>query len=214
MPQITKNNKKDEGKLKKEFEKEEAVSFFKSSGKFIVEVLKIVIISLAVIIPIRVFLIQPFYVKGASMEPNFHDNQYLIIDEITYRFQQPARGDVVVIKNPANTSTFFIKRLIGLPNEKIEMKDGHVYIYNSQYPDGLKLNEDYLDPENVNNYGSNNSIALKENEYFVIGDNRKSSLDSRSFGPIQKKYIVGRTWLRIWPFDKFKQYNALQYNTN
>src|SRR3989339_2004483 len=97
---------------------------------FVLEVVQIVIISAAIIIPIRYFLIQPFYVKGASMEPNFYDHEYLIIDEISYRFHEPQRGDIVVFRYPDDPSQFFIKRLIGLPSEIIKINDGKITIIN------------------------------------------------------------------------------------
>src|SRR5689334_17146451 len=111
-------------------------SFNASFGGFITELLKIVVIALAIIIPIRTFVLQPFYVKGASMEPTFHDNEYLIIDELSYRLHQPQRGDVVVLRNPA-LGEFLIKRIIGLPNERVVVNDGHVSIYNSEHQNGV-----------------------------------------------------------------------------
>ncbi|MBU1029530.1 signal peptidase I, partial [Patescibacteria group bacterium] len=123
----------------------EAPSFFRRTLNFFGELLHVVVISLAIILPIRYFLIQPFYVKGASMEPNFHDHEYLIIDEISYRFGQPERGDIVVFRYPDDPRQFFIKRIIGLPNEHIEISRGGVYLYDEAYPDGYRLEEnDYL----------------------------------------------------------------------
>ena len=104
--------------------------FWKATGLFVLEVAKIIIISLAIIIPIRYYLIQPFYVKGASMEPTFHDYEYLIIDEISYRFKNPSRGDIIVLKDPRNKSQFFIKRIIGLPGETVNIKNGTITITN------------------------------------------------------------------------------------
>ena len=114
---------------------------------FILEVVQIVIISAAIIIPIRYFLIQPFYVKGASMEPNYYDHEYLIIDEISYRFNQPVRGEIVVFRYPLDQSQFFIKRVVALPGETIEISDGQVVIYNTDNPSGIILEEDYLDKD-------------------------------------------------------------------
>jgi len=181
-----------------------------SIGQFIWELAKIVIISLAIIIPIRVFLIQPFYVKGASMEPTFYDNQYLIIDEISYRFSEPQRGDVVVIKYPQDPSQYFIKRIIGLPGETIDIKDGSVYIKISKSIEEIKINEPYLAEGIITN--GEKQISLGADEYYLLGDNRPSSLDSRSFGPVNEKYIVGKTWIRVWPFDKFHHFTMVNYN--
>src|SRR4030042_1250407 len=119
---------------------------------FIFELIKIVVISRVIIIPIRYFLIQPFYVKGASMEPNFYDHEYLIIDEITYRFNEPKRGDIVVFRYPRDPQEYFIKRVIGLPGEEVQIKDGGVIIINKENPDGISLEENYL-PTGTKTYG-------------------------------------------------------------
>jgi len=180
----------------------------KNFFSFVLELVKIVVISLVIIIPVRQFLIQPFYVKGASMEPNFHDQEYLIIDELSYHLNTPQRGDIIVFRYPKNPQEFFIKRVIGLPGEKIEIKEGGVYVANKEIPDGAKLNEPYLEP-GVKTYGySDNEITtLGDNEYYVLGDNRGSSKDSRSFGAVNRSFLVGRVLLRGWPFDKVKLFN-------
>ncbi len=186
----------------------------KSFFNFILELVKIVVISLVIIIPVRYFLIQPFYVKGASMEPNFFDHEYLIIDEITYRFNEPQRGDIIVFRYPRNPQEFFIKRLIGLPGEQVQIKEGSVYIYNQEHPDGFKLDEPYLG-EGVKTYGlSEDKVVLGDNEFFVLGDNRNSSKDSRSFGPVNKSFITGRVLLRGWPFDRIHLFSAPDYSIN
>ncbi|MDO8668561.1 MAG: signal peptidase I [bacterium] len=179
---------------------------------YVFELVKVVVISLAIIIPIRYYLIQPFYVKGASMEPNFYDKEYLIIDEISYRFHEPARGDIVVFRYPRNPEEFFIKRVIGLPGEKIQVRDGSVYIYNGSHKDGFKLEEKYL-PANLMTYGLNDEITtLSQSEYFVLGDNRNSSKDSRSFGAVDKKFVTGRVLFRGWPFNRIDVFSAPQYS--
>lgn len=185
--------------------------FLKSSGSFVIEVVKIVVISLVIIIPIRYFLIQPFYVKGASMEPNFHDYEYLIIDEISYRFNEPARGDVIVLEDPRNAARFFIKRVIGLPGEQIVISDGDVYIYNENNSDGTLLDETVYLGSLVETTGEKD-VTLGEDEFYVLGDNRSASLDSRVIGPINKGEIVGRAWLRAWPFSKMDHFEAPEYN--
>ena len=175
------------------------------------ELIKIVVISLVIIIPIRYFLIQPFYVKGASMEPNFFDHEYLIIDEITYRFNEPKRGDIVVFRYPRNPQEYFIKRLIGLPGESVQIKDGDVIIYNQDNPEGMTLSEDYLEP-GTKTYGlTENKIELGDNEYYVLGDNRNSSKDSRSFGPVNESFVTGRVLLRGWPFNRIKTFETPEY---
>ncbi len=161
--------------------------------------------------PIRYFLIQPFYVKGASMEPTFYDQEYLIIDEISYRFSAPGRGDIVVFKYPRNPKEYFIKRVIGLPGEKVQIKNGEVYIYNSQSPFGKEINEDYLDAK-IKTYGLNEEIIiLDDNEYYVLGDNRNASKDSRSFGSVDESFLVGKVLLRGWPFDRVNLFQTQEY---
>jgi len=161
---------------------------------FIWEILKIVVISLAIIIPIRYFLIQPFFVKGASMEPTFLDGDYLIVDEISYRFEAPQRGEVIIFRYPLDPSQFFIKRVIGLPGEHVSVADGKVFI-NDKSLDETK----YLGGVNT---AGNVEITLQNNEYFVLGDNRNASSDSRKWGEVDKKFIIGRAWLRAWPFNR------------
>jgi signal peptidase I len=180
-------------------------SFGSSAGSFLVEVVKVILIALAIIIPVRYFLMQPFYVKGASMEPNFHDNEYLIIDEATYRLSEPKRGEVVVFRNPRRESEFYIKRLIGLPNERVEISHGQIRIFSADYPEGFALSESSYLPAGVYTTGNEN-IELGDDEFFVMGDNRPSSLDSRVFGPIVRKEIIGRIWIRAWPVHKMKYY--------
>ncbi|HKK54049.1 MAG TPA: signal peptidase I [Patescibacteria group bacterium] len=184
---------------------------FKKFFSFLFEVLKIVLISLAIIVPVRYFLIQPFYVKGASMEPSFHDYEYLIVDEISYRFNEPERGEVVVFRYPRHPQEYFIKRIIALPGETVEVKNGLVYIYNEDNPRGFLLDEKYL-PNGTQTYGlENEEMELKVDEYYVLGDNRSASKDSRIFGPVNKSFIIGKVWIRGWPIDKFE---VFKYNIN
>lgn len=182
---------------------------FKRFFIFLWEFVKVAAISLAIIIPVRYFLIQPFYVKGASMEPNFHDREYLIVDEISYRFDAPVRGQVIVFRYPLDPQEYFIKRIIGLPGESVQFKDGQVYIYNKANPDGLVLKEVYL-PADLNTYSANDQkIILGSDEYFVLGDNRNASKDSRVFGPLNKSFITGRVYFRGYPFNKIQVFNQV-----
>ncbi len=198
--------------IKKKKSEEEIPEFAKSPKGFVIELLKIILIALAIIIPVRYFLFQPFYVRGASMEPSFYDNQYLIIDEITYRFTEPKRGEVVVIKPVTTQTDYLIKRIIGLPGETLEIRNGEVMIRNQQYPDGIVLEETYLG-EGVYTSGTK-SATLDSDEYYVMGDNRSVSLDSRSFGPLPEDNIVGRAWLRVWPFEEFSHFAPPVYLFN
>lgn len=181
---------------------------------FVFELIKIVLISLVIIIPIRYFLIQPFYVKGASMEPNFHDHEYLIIDEISYRFADPQRGDIIVFRYPRDPQEYFIKRIIALPGEKIQIKNGNVTIFNDEYPDGVKLEEAYLEEETKTYSLNDDIINVGEDEYYVLGDNRNSSKDSRSFGAVNNSFITGKVMLRGWPFNKIHLFDSPVYEYN
>lgn len=202
MPEL--NEKKDE------IESEELPESPKLQGlAFIWETVKIVVISLAIIIPIRYFLVQPFFVKGASMEPTFEDNDYILIDEISYRFKNPERGEVVVFRFPEDRSQFFIKRLIGMPEETIEIKDDKITIYNKQNPGGLELDETYLD-KGQHTIG-NLRIKLDPHEYFVMGDNRLRSSDSRRWGALNRSLITGRVFFRAWPIREFGTIPAVEY---
>jgi len=179
---------------------------------FFFELIQVAAVSLAIIIPVRYFLIQPFYVKGASMEPNFYDHEYLIIDELSYRFGPPQRGDVVVFRYPLDQKQFFIKRVIGLPGETVEATADGVKIYNSEHPNGFMLDESYL-ADGMPPSPMQKTETLKADEYFIMGDNRPSSLDSRYFGAIKRSDIVGRVWVRGWPFDRWKAFDRLTYST-
>jgi signal peptidase I len=169
----------------------------KSFLSFVWEIAKIVVIASLIVIPIRYFLFQPFFVRGQSMEPNFGNGDYLIIDEITYRFRSPERGEVIVFKFPQNTSQRYIKRIVGLPGETVEIKDGRVMIV----IDGQKLEvldeSSYL-PAYLLTAG-NLTMSLGQDEYFVLGDNRSVSSDSRRWGIVPKEDIIGRVYFRAWP---------------
>ncbi|HLD18105.1 MAG TPA: signal peptidase I [Patescibacteria group bacterium] len=182
----------------------------KHAGRFVWELLQILLISAAIILPIRYFLIQPFYVKGASMEPEFQDGEYLIINEIEYRLQNPERGDVIVFRYPPDPSEFFIKRVIGLPGEKVEIAEGIVRIYNEDHPNGVILNEPYLG-SGVRTPGRK-TVQVGEGEYFVLGDNREASLDSRAFGSVPRSDLIGRVWVRGFPFAHATVFRTIEYS--
>jgi len=170
------------------------ISFF----SFVWEILKVVVIALIIVIPIRYFIFQPFFVKGQSMEPNFENGDYLIIDELSYRFSEPKRGDVIVFRYPYNPSQRYIKRVIGLPGEKVEVKNGSVTISSE---DGSQvLDEKTYLPQGLSTPGSAN-ILLNQDEYFVLGDNRPVSSDSRIWGTLPKQNIIGKVFLRAWPIN-------------
>ncbi len=183
-------------------------SFFK-------ETLYIVVISLIIVLPIRAFIAQPYVVSGASMDNTYQDGNYLIIDEISYRFQLPKRGEVIVLKAPASAlelqkvpitqTVYYIKRIIGLPGETVEINGDEVKIYNKENPDGKVLNEPYVNiDKNVPSQFSEikEKITLKDNEYFVMGDNRHNSSDSRLWGVLPKANIIGKSYIRLFPFNE------------
>lgn len=182
-----------------------------SFGSFVLEIIKIVVICLAIIIPVRFFLIQPFFVKGESMEPNFSDQEYLIIDQISYRFDEPTRGDVVVFRYPLDPSQFYIKRVIGLPGERVQVKDGEVTIFNIENPEGTQLDEFYLPP--TFDTPGDADYKLGQAEYFVLGDNRNASSDSRVWGALPESYIVGKAWVRVLPVSKAQAFSVPSYPT-
>lgn len=176
---------------------------------FILEVIQIVAVSAAIIIPIRYFLIQPFYVKGASMEPNFYDHEYLIIDELSYRLRDPERGEIVVFRYPRDPKQFFIKRVIGLPGETVEISNGKIVLYTTEHPNGFVLDEEYIVHERTD---GKLRTTLGSSEYFLLGDNRDESLDSRAFGTVKRAQIVGRVWIRGLPLSRLGMFELPEYN--
>ena len=168
----------------------------------VAETLAIALVSLFII---YTFIAQPFIVQGDSMEPNFSDGDYILIDEITYRFREPQRGEVIVFMNPRNESEFYIKRVIGLPGEEVIVSGDVVKI------NGEPLSEEYL-PVNYTVTGER-VFDLSDDEYFVMGDNRPQSFDSRSWGALKRNEIIGTVRLRFWPFGKINIFRgALNYN--
>jgi len=182
------------------------VNFLISAGIFILEMIKVAVLAGITIALIRYYLFKPFYVKGASMEPNFHEKEYLIIDELSFRFREPIRGEVIVFRFPEDPKEYFLKRVIGLPGETVKVQGGKVYIYNSENPEGFLLDENYL-PDSLITDGDR-TTKVGENQLFVLGDNRPNSFDSRRFGPIDKSLVVGRAWLRGWPLNKLAVFST------
>ena len=184
-------------------------SFFSELKDFSFDTIKIIIISLVIIVGVRSFVMQPFFVNGQSMEPNFYDGDYLIINEIGYRLDNPKRGDVIVFHYPNDPSQFFIKRVIGLPGEKIEIRNKEITVYNKDNPDGFALDEFYIPKSAV--ISKDYSQELKNDEYYVLGDNRIASSDSRVWGVLERHHIVGKVWIRAWPFDNFSVFEGVEY---
>lgn len=165
----------------------------KSALNSIGEWIKTIVIAAIIAIPIRYFVAEPFIVRGASMDPTFDTNQFLIIDRIGYRLEEPKRDDVIVFKYPNNPSVYYIKRIIGLPGETIKIRDGKVSI------NDVLVEEPYI--SNLHKSHENTSATLGFDEYFVMGDNRAESSDSREWGPLNKSFIIGRPFVRIFPFS-------------
>ncbi|HEY0964292.1 MAG TPA: signal peptidase I [Candidatus Paceibacterota bacterium] len=160
------------------------------------EIVRFSIIAILIVVPIRMFIAQPFIVSGASMEDTFHSGEYLIVDQVSYYFNDPKRGEVIIFRYPRDPSKYFIKRVIGLPGDTIIVEDGRVTIFNTENPDGVTLSEGYAEPTPV---APRVKEVLGDREYFVMGDNRDESSDSRSWGVLQEERIVGRAWLRLFP---------------
>jgi len=171
---------------------------------FLLDSLKILLIALAIVIPVRMLLFQPFVVKGDSMEPSYHSGDYLIIDELSYRLRDPQRGEVIVFKYPLNPSYRYIKRIIALPGETVELKNGEVFVSRAgaeptKIDENLYISQETRDKwKNMLEYGP---VTLKSDEYFVMGDNRNYSSDSRKWGLLPMKDITGRVLLRVSPFE-------------
>lgn len=163
-----------------------------------VEIVKTLVIAFIIVIPIRIFIAQPFIVSGSSMDPTFKNGDYLIVDEISYNLGEPERLDVVIFRYPKQPSKFFIKRIIGLPGETVSIEDGVVSVTRR---DGEKimLNEEYVAYPKSDQYRQ----TLADKEYFVLGDNRAESSDSRVWGPLSENFLVGKALLRLFPIDEF-----------
>ena len=200
MEENTQENKSAENTLNES----KANKFF----SFIWDLVKIALVALVIVLPIRYFLFQPFIVKGESMMPNFRSGDYLIVDEISYRLSDPARGDVIVFRYPKDTSQKFIKRIIGLPGETVDIENSSISIIK----DGktFSLDEEYL-LDALKTYGDVN-IILGSDEYFVLGDNREYSFDSRSWGVVPRKNIIGKAFLRIFPVASLSEITKPAYN--
>ncbi len=183
--------------------KQEVVSFVKSSALLIV-----------VYGVIRLYVAQPFIVRGMSMETTLADGDYVVVDAISYRFNDPKRYEIVVFRteflSDQNSGMYYIKRLIGLPGDRVVVDGDEVRIYNEITPEGFILDEPYLDPRHPNTFASRVDITLDEDEYFVLGDNRSNSSDSRFWGALNREYIVGKPSIRLFPFTDITVY---RYNT-
>jgi len=168
-------------------------------GLFFLELVKIVVIAGVTIVLVRYFLFKPFYVKGESMLPTFYENEYLIVDEFTYRFREPKRGEVIVFRSPTSPEDFYLKRIVGLPGERVRVENGKVTVCQVEC---TVLDEQYIHVETSGDV----AFTLGVDQYAVLGDNRSASYDSRRFGPISKDAIQGRVFLRGWPLTRISYF--------
>lgn len=168
----------------------------KKEENFLIEIIRFTVLALLIVIPIRIFVAQPFIVQGASMEPTFKTGEYLIVDQLSYRFEEPQHGDVIIFRYPKDPSKFFIKRIIGVPGDIVTINRNVVTIKNATNPDGYTLEEPYIldmRPDTVL------TETLGEHEYFVMGDNRNASSDSRVWGVLRDDLIIGKALVRLLP---------------
>ncbi|MBI2617035.1 signal peptidase I [Candidatus Gottesmanbacteria bacterium] len=172
--------------------------------------LETIVVALSIFVVVYLFIFQPHEIKGSSMEPNFFNNEYILTDKISYRFGEPKRGDVIILKAPKNPDIDYIKRVIGLPNERLKVQNGFVYINGEQLLEPYISETTNLFPGSYMQEGV--EITVPEGFYFVMGDNRQHSSDSREFGPISSDLIIGRAFLRYWPPKQFGPLEAVRYS--
>ena len=189
-------------------------NILKQLGAFLLDIFETLVIALSIFLIVYLFLMQPHQVNGQSMIPNFESGDYVLTDKISYRLGEPQRGDVVVFHAPSSahcpqgTGCDFIKRVVGLPGELIEIKNSQIFV-NSE-----SLGEVYIPDEFQTEAGSftkNKSVSLGDNQYFVVGDNRPHSSDSRVWGPIDKSMIVGKAFFRYWPPETMGVIESIRY---
>lgn len=174
-------------------------------GSFFLDIIETVVVALSIFLIIYLFVMQPHQVNGLSMYPSFDDGEYLLTDKVSYKMHEPQRGDVVVFRAPEatqcpeGTGCDFIKRIIGLPGETVIVKDNQLFI------NGERLTESYLSAEVITRagtYTANGPIVVPQDSYFVVGDNRNHSSDSRTWGPVPANNILGKVFFRYWPLNK------------
>lgn len=174
------------------------------------EWVRVIAIALLIAIPVRIFIAEPFVVNGASMDPTFSTGQFLIVDRLTYRFEKPQRGDVIVFEYPyaqqnnLSGGTYYIKRIIGLPGERVRMENGKVIIEEASTSHRFTLDEPYIQSYHLSHETAifpEDGKPLGSDQYLVMGDNRLESSDSRAWGPLEGHYIVGRPIVRLTPLS-------------
>lgn len=172
---------------------------FKRLGAFFLDILEVIVFAVGIFFFIYLLIMRPHKISGQSMMPNFKDGEFLLTEKVTYYLRSPERGDVVVFMPPVSDTDEFIKRVIGLPGERIVIKESRVYINDKLLP------ESYI-PDSIFTGGGpflaeNTEFTVPPGLYFVMGDNRQNSSDSRYWGPITKKAMTGRAWISYWPIN-------------
>jgi len=171
----------------------------KTTAQSFWELVRFALIALIIVIPIRLFIAEPFVVSGNSMVPTFENGDYLIVDKISYELGNIKRNDVAVFRYPNDPTKFFVKRIIGLPNETVDIKGSEVTITNRESEESFTLDQPF-----VKNFANNNThLELKDDEYFVMGDNRSASSDSRYWGAVKRNFLQGKAFLRLLPVNQF-----------
>lgn len=168
---------------------------------FFLDFMETIVVALSIFVVFYLFLAQPHEIKGSSMEPAFHNNEYVLTDKISYRFTAPSRGDVIVFKAPRNLDVDYIKRIIALPGERVKIENGKVIINDNILSEPYLKSVTALYPGSFLEEGS--QIVVPDREYFVMGDNRAHSSDSREFGTVKRNLIIGRAFIRYWPINLF-----------
>lgn len=185
------------------------VDMLRRLGAFFLDILEVVVFAIAIFLFIYLLVLQPHKIKGDSMQPNYPDGEFLLTDKVTYRFKKPERGDVIVFDAPGSQSEEYIKRIIGLPGEKVNISDGSVFV------NGIKLQEDYLNKTLITSPGSfaleGKEIMVPTDNFFVLGDNRIASSDSRTWGFVGKEKINGRAWVVYWPPENVGIVKGVEY---
>ncbi len=189
--------------------------FFKSLGNLILDTLEVFVMALALFAVAYLFVFQPHQINGNSMFPNFRDKEMLITEKVSFYLRKPKRGEIIVFKYPRAHEYDYIKRVIGLPGEAIEIKNGKIFIYDKEHPEGFALGEPYLRSDSKTEGGAflkeGEKYKIPEGEYFLMGDNRARSSDSRDWGTVKEEEIVGKAWFRYWPPQTFAVIDQPQY---
>lgn len=176
---------------------------------FFFDTVETLVVALSIFVVVYLFVAQPHEVKGSSMEPSFYSNEYILTDKLSYKFRSPERGDVIVFKSPTNPDLDYIKRVIGLPGDKVKVEKGYVYVNGLELQEPYLKDQTFLSPSNMLKEGV--EITVPEGFYFAMGDNRPNSSDSREFGPISGKSIVGRAIFRYWPISELGLVSHVTY---